>query len=497
MRDNSSNQIRIGAILSYISIAINIVVGLLYTPWMVAQIGKGDYGLYTLANSLITLFMVDFGLSSATSRYISKYRAENNQKKTDDFLGAIYKLYFIIDAIILLALLVVYFFIDHIYANLTPDELEKFKVVYMIAASFSVINFPFITLNGILNAYEKFIELKVADIIYRILLVAITVAMLFAGYGLYALVSIHACVGLIVLVYKLLVIRKHTPIKINWKYREKSLYRDVFGFSLWVTVCSLAQRFIFNITPTILGVVADSTAIAVFGIVVVIEGYTYTVASAINGMFMPKISQMREAGKDLMPLMLRVGRFQYALNGLIVVGFFAIGKSFIHLWMDPSFADAYYGILMIIIPGLFYNPLEIAHTAMVVEKKVKIQAYIAIMMGVTNVILSFVLSSFWGVIGACLSICISYTLRLIAYMIVYRRVMQYDMPRFIKECYIKMSSPIILSAIVGMIMNCFIKSTTWMSVIINGCAVTVTYLVTLWFIALNKTERRSLLELKK
>lgn len=142
---------------------------------MVDTIGKSDYGLYTLSNSLITLFLVDFGLSSAVSRYVAKYRAEGRQDKVDNFLGAVYKLYLIIDAVIFVALVIIYFCIDSIYVKLTPAELEKFKVVYLISASFAVINFPFVTFNGILNSYEKFIPLKLADVIYRILLVALTV----------------------------------------------------------------------------------------------------------------------------------------------------------------------------------------------------------------------------------------------------------------------------------------------------------------------------------
>lgn len=497
MSIDGSKQIKIGAILSYLSIGINIIAGLLYTPWMIEQVGSGNYGLYTLANSLITLFMVDFGLSAATSRYISKYRAENNQQKIDDFLGAIYKLYLIIDIIIFTALLIFYLFLDSIYVKLSPEELEKFKVVYIIAASFAVVNFPFVTLNGILNAYEKFIQLKIADIIYRLLLVLITVVMLLCGYGLYALVSINAVVGLIVVIYKLVVISKNTPIKINWSYRERSLYRDVFGFSIWVTVASLAQRLIFNITPSVLGIVADSQAIAVFGIVVVIEGYTFTVTSAINGMFMPKISRIQENGSDIMPLMLNVGRFQYALNGLIVAGFFVIGHGFINLWMDPSYSDAYYGILLVIIPGLFFNSLEIANTAMVVQKKVKIQAYIAIVTGVTNIVLSLVLSSLFGVLGACISICIAYMVRSIAYIIVYRRVMHYDMRTFIHKCYVQMSVPILLSIAAGIIMNRLVEDSDWLSLGIKGFAVTLVYFVTLWFGALSKEDRRTLLQLKK
>ena len=111
---------------------------------MIEQIGEASYGLYTLANSLITLFLVDFGLSAATSRYVAKYRAEGDQEKVDNFLGVVYKLYMIIDAVIFVALIVVYFLIDTIYVKLTPAEIEQFKVVYIIAASFAVINFPFV-----------------------------------------------------------------------------------------------------------------------------------------------------------------------------------------------------------------------------------------------------------------------------------------------------------------------------------------------------------------
>ena len=152
---------------------------------MVDTIGKSDYGLYTLSNSLITLFLVDFGLSSAVSRYVAKYRAEGRQDKVDNFLGAVYKLYLIIDAVIFVALVIIYFCIDSIYVKLTPAELEKFKVVYLISASFAVINFPFVTFNGILISYEKFIPLKLADVIYRILMVALTVITLLFGGGLY------------------------------------------------------------------------------------------------------------------------------------------------------------------------------------------------------------------------------------------------------------------------------------------------------------------------
>lgn len=494
-----NKQLKVGALLSYLSIAVNIVAGLIYTPWMVRMIGQGDYGLYTLANSLITLFLVDFGLSSATGRYIAKYRAEGRQDKIDNFLGVIYKLYLLIDAVILVVLVIVYFFIDRIYIKLTPAELEKFKIVYLMAASFAVVNFPFVTFNGILNSYEKFIPLKLSDLIYRVLLVAMTVAALLAGQGLYALVAIHAIVGLVLIVYKFTVIKRTIPLKINWRYGEKGLYRDIFSFSIWVTVSSLAQRLIFNITPSILGMTVGSGAIAVFGIVATIEGYAFTITTAINGMFMPKISRIYERKQEqhaLMPLLLGVGRFQYCINGLIFAGFAVVGKSFIRLWMDSTYLDAYCGILLVLLPGLFFNSLQIANTAMVVQNKVKIQAVINVVMGLVNILLSPILSRYIGVIGACISIFFAYILRVILLILVHKRVLGIDMKQFIRKCYISSSVPMIVTTGAGFLLNRLWDDGGWLTLGTKALLVILVYGVSTVLFSLDKQERNHLLRLK-
>lgn len=489
---DSSRQIKWGALLSYVAIATNMLAGLLYTPWMIEQIGQSHYGIYTLAHSLISLFLVDFGLSSATARYVSKYRAENKPDKIDSFLGSVYKLYLIIDAIIFVILAGVYLNIDIIYVRLTPEELPIFKAVYVISAMFSVLNFPFVTLSGILTAYEKFIQLKISDVIYRVMVVVLTVIALLMGWGIFALVSVNVFAGLLVTIYKLILVNRMTPTKVNFRNTDKGIYKEIFSFSIWVTVSTLAQRLIFNITPSILGMVASSSAIAIFGIVTTIEGYAYTITNAINGLFMPKISRIltqENSQENLMTLMLRVGRFQYALNGLIVVGFATIGRAFIDLWVGPAYESAYVGILLVIIPGLFFNSLQIANTAMIVQKKVHIQAYITLATGVVNLILSPILASRVGVLGACLSIFIAYMLRAVLCNVVYSRALDLDIKSFIKKCYLGMLPPLILSLFVGWSLNQMMSGISWISMIIKGVVILICYLLSVYLFSLSSNEK--------
>ena len=165
------NQIKVGAIISYIALFLNVLIGLLYTPWLINTIGKSDFGLYTLAMSIIGLLAFDFGLGNATSKFISQYLAEDRQDKVNDLVGMIYKLYLIIDVCILLIMGVLFFFLPHIYSGLTPEELDRFTDVFLIAALFCVISFPFIPQNGILNSYEKFVQLKSCDLFNRLFIV--------------------------------------------------------------------------------------------------------------------------------------------------------------------------------------------------------------------------------------------------------------------------------------------------------------------------------------
>ena len=153
--EKSTKQIKLGAIISYLALTLNIAATLLYMPWMVSVIGESNYAMYTLANSFINIFVIDFGLSSAVSKFIAQYRAEGNREKEIQFISTVIKVYIVLDIAILTILTILYFFIGTIYRGLTADEIRTFKYLYIIVASYAVVSFPFMPLSGIMYAYER------------------------------------------------------------------------------------------------------------------------------------------------------------------------------------------------------------------------------------------------------------------------------------------------------------------------------------------------------
>ena len=496
MKPNKNKQIMIGALMTYLSIGINVAAGILYTPWMISQIGQSDYGLYTLANSLISLFLVDIGLGAATSRFVAKYRAQGRENEIPGFLSAVYKLYLGLDAIIFLALIGVFFCTDLIYSNFSATELTKFKTIFCIAGLYSLVSFPCTTFNGILTAYEEFVPLKLADVVQRIGTIALTVIALLLGMKLYALVTVNAICGLLSIGIKFWFVQKNIPIRFS--KNQRSTYREILGFSVWSSVYGLAQRLIFNITPTIIGmtVAAATSAIAVFGIVTTIESYCYTITTAINGMFISRITRFAEGDHSrsrITALATKVGRFQFGLNGLVILGFLTVGREFIDLWIGDAYRAAYWGILLVITPGLFYNSLQIFNTAIVAQNLVKYQAYIQITMGLCNVTLSLLFSSLWGVVGASLSIFVAYSLRVILTLILIQKKLDVDLSHYIRNCYGRMAIPLALSLVICVGVCGFIPAGNWGMLVLKACTVATVYGICLVLLGLTADERKKLL----
>lgn len=489
---NSNRQIKAGAVMSYLAIAINMFAGMVYTPWMIKMIGQSSYGLYTLASSLISMFMVDFGISSAISKFISQYLAEDNEKAINNFLGLVYKLYFIIDAIILVVFIGVYFNLSTIYANLTSSELSIFKAIFVIIAIYNLFTFPFVTLNGILTSYEKFYKLKLCGIISKVGSVTCTFIALAIGRGLFALVLINITWNLLAISYKLYIVKKETETKTNFKFWDTNLLKEIFSFSIWTTIISIMSRLVFNIMPSILARFCGAASIAVFGLASTLEGYVYTFSDAINGMFLSKtvrVANSDNRDKDMLSLMIRVGRINLSVVALIIVGFAVSGRDFIYLWLGEGYEIVYICTMCMIIPSIIYCPQQIGRTALIAENKIKYQAFIYIIVCLLNVVLATILCPEFGVFGGAIAIAVTYSLRLLLMSIVFHTKLNLNMFKFFYNCYGKMFIPVLITFLFGEVIFHVMVYRTYIIFAAKCFMVVVVYVLSMWLWGWNDSEK--------
>ena len=496
---NSSKNIRLGAVLGYVALILSIVSGLVYTPWIKDVIGKNNYGLYTLSTSLVNLFLIDFGLSVTANTFLAKYRADNDEKSISIFLTAIYRIFFVLDALILLCFTVVYFCINYIYAGLTPDEINSLKVIFLIAAGFSVLSFPCTVFSGVLQAYEKFIALKVADILQRVFYIVGSAIVLVLGGGLYGVVLANFGSALLCHFFRYVFLRHETSARANFQAKiSKSFVKQILFYSGWAAIQSIGSRFVFNIMPSILGIVSNSNNIATFGFIAQLEGYVYLFGNVMGGFFLPKIARLqkeRNAREAIDRFAIKVAKIQFFFVGLIFVGFLCCGIDFVNLWLshDSATTEIYVGTLLIISYQLFFVPEMVYYNEMYLANHVRPLAIGSIVKAVLNCILAFLLGYFYGAIGAAISVFISRIFELIYINVAYKKYLNVPLGSFFIKSFGKPLLPFFIAVTLGLALYLLLPLKEIYRFIATGICVVACYSLIYWFFALNKEEKSSIM----
>ncbi|MEG2717754.1 MAG: oligosaccharide flippase family protein, partial [Eubacterium sp.] len=138
------NQLKIGVILSYISMGISTVISILYTPIMLRLLGQSEYGLYQLVFSVVSyLGLLSFGFGSAYMRFFARYKVNNDQEGIARLNGMFMLVFLLIAVVALLAGSLLILNIETLFKNsLTGHEIATAKILMTLMVFNIAVSFP-------------------------------------------------------------------------------------------------------------------------------------------------------------------------------------------------------------------------------------------------------------------------------------------------------------------------------------------------------------------
>lgn len=178
MSDKSKNQIKYGALISYVLIIVNALFGIFVTPFILEYLGDSSYGVYKTMGSLSSsLLILDLGIGGTLMRYIAKYRANSQDDRIGPFVSIVMCETGIIIPVIAIAELIMYGQLDAMYSeSFTSDELALAKSVFVILAINILLSIVENFLNGIISGYNDFVfanMMHLVKLVLRILLILV------------------------------------------------------------------------------------------------------------------------------------------------------------------------------------------------------------------------------------------------------------------------------------------------------------------------------------
>ena len=478
-------------LLSYFSVAFYIISGFFYTPFLIKSLGVSDYGIYSLYASLIGYFSIDFGIGAAQTRLTARYLAEGDVNKIRDMLGITAKLYLIIDAGILLLLALCYSNLPILFPKFDAIELEKFRKVFLIACIFILFNFPFLPTKGLYIAYEKVSTYIVIDLIYKVLSLVVLCTCLYMGKGLVFVVLLNCICSIIAQIIKLAYLALSEHLSYNFKANDSSIRKYILGFTAWASLAMIADKLFFGFIPFLLASLSNSREVAIFAIVSSLEGYVLTISRSLSGVFLPQVTRMvvaNQSTEERTSSMIKVGRIQLFIVGLLIIGLISFGKQFITLWVGEDFEKSFYCAVIVLLPCLFHYTQTIAEEFIYATNSVKYIAFRNILGSLLCILCIVLLAPKYGAIAAAIGVACSFVFAHNLYII----------SAFFKECHFKVLPVLLVICIIGFSFNYILPSYDgWIALFVRIIIWVILSIILLWLLCFNKEEKAIIFNLKK
>lgn len=403
------NQLRAGAILNYIVIGMSVLVGLLYTPYMLRMMGQSEYGLYSLVASIIAyLTVLDLGFGNAITRYTAKFRSEGKTEEQFEMFGMFFILYIVISIVAFLIGVILYFNVEDVFGeNMSPLEISRAKVLLLILLANLAFNFPMSIFGSIIYAYERFVFPKVVNIIRVVLNLVVMVYLLENGYRAIAMAVVQTVFNVLTLTMNFIYCNYKLKIRMYFRKFNLSFLKEVALYSFWIFLNVIMDRVYWSTGQFVLGAFVGTVAVSVFAVSIQLETMYMQFSTAISSLFLPKVTAMVASGNDeksISELFIKTGRIQFVVMFFIFCGFVVFGRQFVGIWAGEGYEDVYLITLLFFIallPPLIQN---MGLTILQARNQMMFRSLLCVVVAFVALVLEVLFARWWGGIGCSIAI---------------------------------------------------------------------------------------------
>lgn len=407
----TSNQLKAGALLSYVNLGISTIIPLLYTPIMLRILGQAEYGLYSLSNSIISyLSLLTLGLGSAIVRYLMKYRTSGDKRMLERTAGLFLVMYsFLALAACVVGIGLTGFTGTFFAKGLTDWEIHRLNILIVLMSVSTGISFVSGVYSSISICYERYLFRRVVEILGTIASPLLNLVMLYAGYASIGMASIGVVIQLVTLAVNIWFCICKLDIHPQFQKFPMELLKEIFSFSVFVFIGMIADLLYWATDKILIGALVGSAAVAIYNVGATFHAMLQNMSAAISGVFAPRVNQLVFSGASIdenSKLLIRIGRIQYLVVSLMLSGFIVFGQSFIQLWAGSDYLDAYTVALLTMIPLAIPLIQNIAFTTIMAQNNHRFRSILYAVLAVCNVVGTYLLLPIMGIVGAALCTCI-------------------------------------------------------------------------------------------
>lgn len=349
VKATKKNSIKTGIVLTYIRLAVYLVIAVVYPPYLLQKVGEADNGLYTFAVSVSALLLlISFGIESSYVRFATVSEEKNGEeglKKTNGFYLIVFA---VIGILVMLAGTIAAFLYrdGYLYLQEGGSEIRSKLFVLVLITTLAASSDFIMSLFSWFAYYRSRFAWEQGIVLFsHLLTTGFTVLALYLGGDIVWVAWIGMLAQFVMDVANVVYSLGFLKMKFAWmKPAEwKPYLKEILVFSVWIFFVAAFTQINAYLGKTVLGVMVDpGKTVTVFTYGFQFYAYESLMSQGISNNFSPKINALvvEHKDKEVASLWLRASKLQMVVLFCVVGGFMTCGLDFVSYWLRNSKLDA-------------------------------------------------------------------------------------------------------------------------------------------------------------
>ncbi|MBV9179770.1 MAG: polysaccharide biosynthesis C-terminal domain-containing protein [Acidobacteria bacterium] len=387
------------------ALAINVVVGIFLSPFILHRLGDAAFGIWVLIFSITGYYgLLDLGIRSSVVRYVSKAKALGCRDNLGKVISTSLCSYSAIGALAFCITIVVSSNVGQIF-RIPPEFHSTARWLLLIVGSAVSLGFPLGVWGGVLEGFQRFDILSLTDISVTLVRALLIVIALRHGHGLLTLAGITAGLPILASIVRGLFALRLLRIRLALALVNWQTLREIANYSGISFILIISARLRFKSDEIIIGTFLSSAAITYFNIGDRIVDYAEEVVETFAQTLVSMSSQFDATGeRDRLRQIFLLGNRVCAFITLPITAILLIlGKSIIEAWVGRAYVAQSYPVLVLMAAP---SALAMAQSASVRilfgMGKHQTWAMVTLVEALVNVVLSIWWVHSFGIVGSAL-----------------------------------------------------------------------------------------------
>jgi O-antigen/teichoic acid export membrane protein len=323
------------------------------TPIFLAHLGAGRYGIWMLINALLGMSgVMAFGLTDATIKFVSQYRASNNTaelQRVVRFSVTVYGLLGLVAAAALAAVAPVLF--RQVF-QLDPADHAIGVSALQVGGLTLALRFVDSVFQSVLYGFERYDLAARITMVINVLTFGANLALTAAGYGLVAMVAATALWLVPCAIWKGWRIRRDLLPQLSvLPLLSRDLFNTLFRFGFWSWLHGMSGILLHQLDRILVASLLGTAALAHYAICLQLAQQIHGLIARAAGFLFPLASAIKESGDlgRLRRIYVQGSNFTVVVGVGLGLPLFVFAHPILALWMGAEFADTSAGVLRVLV----------------------------------------------------------------------------------------------------------------------------------------------------